>query len=532
MSDRPNIVLILNDDMGFSDLGCYGGEVMTPSLDRLASGGLRFTQFYNTARCCPSRASLLTGLHPHQTGVGHMMGDDGIDGYRGDLNDRCATIAEALRGSGYRNYMSGKWHISRHIGPDGPKHSWPLQRGFDEYFGIITGAANYWSPRTLTRGNTQLDLDELPDDFFLTDAISDEAAGYVREHSRRGGGDPFFLYVAYTAPHWPLHAHEEDIARYEGRFADGWDALREERLHRMRRMGLLKEEWGLSGRDPSQPPWSEAEHPRWNQRRMETYAAQIDRMDQGIGRIVSALEGAGQLENTLVMFLADNGGCAEEMGRPARPRGGDSHIATARTRRSGEPVMHGNDPSIMPGPETTYQSYGVPWANLSNTPFREYKHWTHEGGIATPFIAHWPAGIEGAGELRHQPGQLPDVMATCLEVAGAEYPEELNGRPIHRLEGLSLAPIFAGQENGKEALYWEHEGNRAIRQGRWKLVTKFPGAWELYDIEADRTELRDLSGDRPETARELGMLWDAWAERCFVHPWAALQELRRSRRNP
>ncbi len=530
MSDRPNIVLILNDDMGYSDLGCYGGEVATPTLDRLASNGIRFTQFYNTARCCPSRASLLTGLHPHQAGVGHMMGDDGIDGYRGDLNDRCATIAEALGEHGYRNYMSGKWHISRHISPDGPKHSWPLQRGFDRYFGIITGAANYWSPRTLTRGNTQLDLNDLPDDFFLTDAISDEAAGYVRDHAANGRGDPFFMYVAYTAPHWPLHAHEEDIARYEGRFADGWDILRDDRLARMRRMGLLKEEWALTPRDASQLPWTEAEHRAWNQRRMEAYAAQIDRMDQGIGRIVEALEASGQLENTLIMFLADNGGCAEELGGRARTRDRDSHIATARTRQDGKLVYHGNDPSIMPGPETTYQSYGVPWANVSNTPFRLYKHWTHEGGIATPFIAHWPSGFESRGELRHQPGQLTDVMATCLEASGASYPETLGGREILPLEGRSLLPIFHNNDNGKEAFYWEHEGNRAVRQGNWKLVNRHPGGWELYDIEADRTEMRDLSSDRPEVARELGMLWDAWARRCNVYPWADLQELRRSRR--
>ena len=505
MADRPNIVLILNDDMGFSDLGCYGGEVITPTLDRLASNGLRFTQFYNTARCCPSRASLLTGLHPHQTGVGHMMGDDGIDGYRGDLNDRCATIAEALREHGYRNYMSGKWHVSRHVGPDGPKHSWPIQRGFDRYYGIITGAANYWKPHTLTRGNTQINLDDLPDDYFFTDAISDEAAGFVHDHAKNDADDPFFLYVAYTAPHWPLHAHEEDIARYKGRFDDGWDALRGDRLSRMRRMGLLKDEWELTPRDPSQRPWNEAEHRAWNLRRMEAYAAQIDRMDHGIGRIAASLEATGQLENTLIMFLADNGGCAEELGR--------------------------NNPEIMPGPEETYQSYGVPWANVSNTPFRLYKHWAHEGGIATPLIVHWPNGIQAQGELRHEPGQLPDIMATCLEASGADYPETLGDREILPLEGHSLLPLFENSDNGKEAFYWEHEGNRAVRQDNWKLVNRHPGGWELYNIEADRTEMRDLADDRPNVVRELSMLWDDWAGRCNVYPWADLQELRRSRRN-
>ena len=315
---KPNIVLILNDDMGFSDLGCYGGEVHTPNLDRLATGGLRFTQFYNTARCCPSRASMLTGLHPHQTGVGHMMGDDGLEGYRGDLNDRCITIADAVRSEGYGTYMSGKWHISRHAGADGPKHSWPCQRGFDQYYGIITGAANFWKPNTLTRNNTRIQHDELPEGYFLTDAISDEATTFIRNHTEKNPDNPFFTYVAYTAPHWPLHAHEEDIAYYNGRFAAGWDELREERLSRMREIKILDEAWQLTARDPSQLPWSDAQYKEWNQRRMEVYAAQITRMDAGIGRIINTLEETGELDNTLILFLADNGGCAEELGGPPR----------------------------------------------------------------------------------------------------------------------------------------------------------------------------------------------------------------------
>ena len=305
---RPNIVLILNDDMGFSDIGCYGGEVLTPHLDRLAAGGLRLTQFYNTARCCPSRASLLTGLHPHQTGVGHMMSDWDLDGYRGDLNERCVTMADALGGAGYTTYMSGKWHISRHTDADGPKHSWPRQRGFDRYYGIITGAADYFNPRTLTRENEFI---EAPDgDWYFTDAIGDQAATYIREHAAARAEDPFFLYVAYTAPHWPLHAPPEDIERYQGRFDAGWDALREERLARMVDLGIIHPLWRLTDRDPSQRPWAEAEDKDWELRRMEVYAAQIDRMDQGIGRIVAALAQTGQLDNTLIVFLADNGGCA------------------------------------------------------------------------------------------------------------------------------------------------------------------------------------------------------------------------------
>ena len=533
-NSKPNIVLILNDDMGFSDLGCYGGEVHTPNLDRLATGGLRFTQFYNTARCCPSRASMLTGLHPHQTGVGHMMSNDGLEGYRGDLNDRCITIADAVRSEGYDTYMSGKWHISRHTGPDAPKHSWPCQRGFDEYYGIITGAANFWKPNTLTRNNTRIQHDELPEDYFFTDAVSDEAATYIRNHTEKTPERPFFTYVAYTAPHWPLHAHEEDIARYNGRFAAGWDELREERLSRMREMKILDETWQLTARDPSQLPWSEAEYKEWNQRRMEVYAAQITRMDTGIGRIIDTLEETGQLDNTLILFLADNGGCAEELGGPPAIRDKGSLISTDTTS-DGKPVYRGNDPTIMPGPETTYQSYGVPWANLSNTPFRLYKHWVHEGGIATPLIAHWPDAIKSAGELRHQPGQLPDIMATCLEVSGATYPEEHDGlfntRAILPLEGTSLVPIFDGKDNGKDVLYWEHEGNCAVRQDNWKLVCRFLGDWELYDVEAERTEINDLAAKHPQKLEELTGLYRDWADRCFIYPWDKLQEHRRQRRH-
>ncbi|MYC15447.1 MAG: arylsulfatase [Gemmatimonadetes bacterium] len=514
MPERPNILLIMNDDMGYSDIGCYGGEIHTPNLDLLAANGLRFTQFYNTARCCPTRASLLTGLHPHQASVGHMMDDREYEGYRGDLNFKSVTIAEVLKTVGYATYMSGKWHITRHTDADGPKHSWPCQRGFDRFFGIITGAANYWKPQTLTRDNEQITVDEFPEDFFLTDAISDQAADYIREHAQTNGDQPFFLYTAYTAPHWPLHAHDEDIAKYKDRFAAGWDQLREERLARMREMGILKPGWGLSDRDSSQVPWEEADHKAWQQRRMEVYAAQVDRMDQGIGRIVQSLEETGQLDNTLIVFLADNGGCAEELGGGMRR----SAIAPATTR-NGRPVQRGNDPNIMPGDETTYQSYGVPWANVSNTPFRLYKHWVHEGGIATPFIVHWPAHVTDHGTLREQPGQLTDVMATCLDIAGAEYPETYNGHEILPLEGASLTPIFDNQDNGKEYLIWEHEGNGAVRKGKWKLVKRYPGDWELYDIEADRSELGDLANDNPDVVSELSAIYDAWAERCGIEPW-------------
>ena len=521
---QPNIIIILNDDMGFSDLGCYGGEVQTPNLDRLASGGLRFTRFYNTARCCPSRASLLTGLYPHQADVGHMMNDDGVDGYLGDLNANTVTIAEALKPAGYDTCMSGKWHVTRHV--DDPKHNWPCQRGFDDFYGIITGASNFFNPSTLTRNNERIATP--PGDYFLTDAISDEAVRQIREHNQSKPDSPFFSYVAYTAPHWPLHAHLEDIERYKGRFDDGWDVLREERLSRMTEMGLIDPQWRLTPRDPTQPPWDEAEHKAWQCRRMEVYAAQIDRMDQGIGRIVQALEDPGQMDNTLILFLADNGGCAEEIstrwGQNLRGR------IAQKTTRDGRPVQYGNDPSVMPGGEETYQSYGVPWANLSNTPFREYKHWVHEGGIATPLIVHWPAGISDRGAMRRQPAQLPDIMATCLDVADICYPDTYEGRTIQPAEGYSMRPILEDRPSERPVLYWEHEGNKAVQRENWKLVCKYPGGWELYNMTEDRTELYDVSAQFPEIIGELSALYEVWAARCNVMPWDEVLALRNEKR--
>ena len=521
---RPNIILILNDDMGYSDIGCYGGEIRTPNLDSLAAGGLRYTQFYNTARCCPSRASLLTGLYPQQAGVGHMMGDDGVDGYVGDLSPESVTIAEALKAGGYATAMSGKWHVTRHV--DGPKHNWPCQRGFDDYYGIITGAANYYHPLTLTRNNESIEPEG--DDYFLTDAISDEAVRQIRDHGGRGDDVPLFQYVAYTAPHWPLHAHEEDIARYRGRFDAGWDVLREERVSRMVEMGILDKDWALTDRDPDVGPWEAQEHKAWQARRMEVYAAQIDRMDQGIGRILAALKETDQWENTLIVFLADNGGCAEELSATSRDwiAGSRERVGTTHMR-DGREISYGNAPDIVPGTEDTYSSYGLPWANVSNTPFRLYKHWVHEGGIATPFIAHWPTGLEARGEWRHQPAQLPDIMATFLDVAGVDYPTTRDGTEIQPLEGFSMTPTFADQPHNREVLVWEHEGNRAVRKGKWKLVNRHPGDWELYDIESDRTEMNNVATDHPETVRELTAFYHAWAKRCHVMPWEELCARRR-----
>jgi len=528
---RPNIVLIMSDDMGYSDLACYGGEIRTPNLDGLAARGLRFTQFYNTARCCPTRASLLTGLYSHQAAIGHMVDDKGLEGYQGDLSRRAVTIAEALKPAGYATYMVGKWHVTRFDTDKGPTDNWPLARGFDRFYGTIRGGGSYFDPGTLTRDNTMIspfaDPEYKPERFYYTDAISDHAVRFISQHARQKADQPFFLYAAYTAAHWPMHALPEDIARYKGKYDGGYEPVRARRFQRVKELGLVRPEWGLS---PQEGDWTKVEHKEWEARCMEVYAAMIDRLDQGIGRIVAELKAQGLLENTLIFFLQDNGACQEGVGRggqmtrPDKPTLPEIPLDAVRLdvipkqNRRGIPTLQG--PGIMPGPEDTYIAYGIGWANVSNTPFRYYKHFVHEGGISTPLIAHWPAGIRRQGELEHQPGHLIDIMATCVDLAGATYPAEFKGNPITPMEGRSLAPAFQGQPIQREGLYWEHEGNRAVRLGKWKLVAKGPkGPWELYDLEADRTELKDLAAAQPERAAQMAALWQAWAERAKVVPW-------------
>ncbi len=514
-ASRPNIILILADDMGFSDLNCYGSDIQTPSLNSLAQKGLQFTQFYNNPRCCPSRACLMTGLYPHQAGFGLMASDYGkypYPAYRGDLSDRCVTIAEALRLGGYHTAMCGKWHLTPPLMES--KHNWPLQRGYESYFGTIAGASNYYDPHTLTRDNTRI---RAKGNFYYTDALSENAIKYIDEYG--GKKEPFFLYLAYTAGHWPLQALKEDIAKYKDRYHIGWDAVRAQRHSRQIEMGLVDEKWGISPRDPRVPPWELARYKEWEARRMAVYAAQIDRMDQGIGRIMAKLQQLGIDKNTLIMFLADNGGNYEELGRP------DANdrlpiFAAPHETPDGRLVRMGNDPSIMPGPEDTYQSYGIPWGNASNTPFRLYKHYAHEGGISSPFIAYWPEVIQGGKGLTHQIGHETDVMATCLDVAGVKYPEQYQGREIIPLVGKSLVPIFQGrQREGHKALFWEHEGNSAVRMGKWKLVSKYPNYWELHDMEADRTEMHDLADQYPQRVKEMAALYDTWAKHVGVHSW-------------
>jgi arylsulfatase len=507
---KPNIVVILADDMGFSDLGCYGSEIATPNIDRLAAGGVRFTQFYNNARCCPTRASLLTGLYPHQAGVGHMVQDLGSPAYRGDLNHRCVTIAEVLHSGGYHTAMAGKWHVTPLTAS---KDNWPRQRGFDDFFGLIGSVRSYYDPPTLTRDNTPIKADK---GFYLTDRITDHAVGSIEKLTRTK--EPFFLYVAYTAPHWPMHALPDDIAKYRDKYRIGWDELRQRRHRRMIEMGLVDRRWALTPRDERAPAWSDAADKEWQERRMAVYAAMIDRMDAGVGRILKQLDESGQADNTLILFLSDNGGCAEEI--PAKWRGQMFPMTT----RDGRPTKVGNDPAALPGPDDVFQSYGLPWANASNTPFRLYKHWVHEGGIATPLIVRWPALIHKPS-ITHQVGDIIDIMATCLDVAGVEYPEKFKGRGILPQEGKSLLPIFQGKTRpGHEALFWEHEGNRAVRQGQWKLVTEERGGWELYDLEADRTELHNLAAKQPEKVKELSALYEQWAKKVGVVPWSELEK--------
>jgi arylsulfatase len=535
----PNIVIILSDDMGYSDLGCYGGEIATPNLDALAAGGVRFTQFYNTARCCPTRASLLTGLYPHQAGVGHMMEDKGekFPGYRGNLNRNCVTIAEALKPANYRAYAVGKWHVTPMPTHNAPKDNWPLQRGFDRFYGTIHGAGSFYDPSSLTRDNTLIspfaDPEYRPQTYYYTDAISDHAVRFITEHEKAHKDKPFVLYVAYTAAHWPMHALPEDIAKYKGKYGAGYEPIRKARFERSAKLGVIDPEWGMA---PTAGEWDNVPDKAWEAAGMEVYAAMIDRMDQGIGKIVAELKRTGRFDNTLVMYMQDNGACAEVQGRtgnkqhpnidrpekptfpPLKPTDLLPPGSVPPQTRDGFPVRMG--PKATPGPNDTYVAYGRGWANVSNTPLREYKHWVHEGGISTPLIAHWPAGITAKGELRHQPGHLIDIMATCLELSGAKYPAKVGDHAITPFEGKSLVPAFGNKPIERDAIFWEHEGNRAVRSGDWKLVAKSPGGrWELYNIPADRAEAKDLAAEHPERVKELREKWEAWAKRAHAVPW-------------
>lgn len=532
----PNIVLIMGDDMGYSDIGCYGGEIRTPRLDQLAANGLRFTQFYNTARCCPTRASLLTGLYPQQAGVGHMVDDRGTPAFKGDLSNQAVTIAEALKGAGYSTYMSGKWHVTPYVINNPDKHNWPRQRGFDKFFGMISGAGSLYDPRSLTLDNEYVAPKE---GFYSTNDFTDYAVQCVEEHT---ADNPFFMYVSYQAAHWPLQAPEKDVAKYKGHYDEGWDVLRKNRFERMKKMGLAKAEWEMTLRDSFVQAWNEdIPDKEWELANMETYAAMTTVMDEGIGQIVDVLAAIGQLENTIIFYLQDNGACAEELdwikNRPkakdlVRMKAGELQTEMVPfITRDGKPIKLMKE--AWPGPAEGYTAYGLNWANASNAPFREYKHWVHEGGISTPLIVHWPAKIKEGGTFRSAPTHLIDIMATCVDVSGGTYPMNYNNQPIQPMEGKSLLPAFANQDLEREAIYWEHEGNRAVRMGKWKLVSKASKKhsyawdkmdelaienWELFDMEKDRTEMYDVAAEHLEMVQKMADMWLVWGKRTGIVP--------------
>ncbi|MGV3503684.1 MAG: arylsulfatase [Adhaeribacter sp.] len=499
---RPNIVLILADDMGFSDIGCYGSEIPTPHIDRLAKNGLRFSQFYNTGRCCPSRASLLTGLAPHQAGIGHMsedpekpgVNDWGVPGYKGFLNRNSVTLAEVLKMAGYHTYMTGKWHVGMH-----GKEKWPLQRGFERFYGGLSGGTSFlkpFPPRGITLDNGPSEY-SFPEGYYVTDAFTDYAIKFIREQQDQ---KPFFLYLAYTAPHWPLQAKKEDYEPFVGKYMKGWDVVRAERFRRQVEMGLIPESTGLAQREMR--PWEQLSQKEKEEVdfRMAVYAGQMASMDKNIGKLVASLEASGKLDNTLILFLSDNGACAE----PYQELGG-------------RPFEQVNDPYKF-----WAVSYGTGWANVSSTPFRRFKVEAYEGGIATPLIAHWPAGIrEQAGKWHRNPYYLIDIMPTLVEIGQAAYPATFhNGNKIQATEGISLAPVFRkGKAKTHEYMFWEHEDNCAVRYGKWKAIKKLKDKnWQLYDIEKDRSERFDVAAQNPALVKTLDAKWYAWAHSHQVLP--------------
>ena len=496
-SGAPNIVLIVADDLGFSDIGCYGAEIATPNLDQLAARGVRFAQFYNAARCSPSRASLLTGLYPHQAGVGHQLEDWQAPGYTAGLNERCVTIAELLQASGYSTYHVGKWHVGGVAQKNERNH--PLNRGFDRAYGTGAGGNHF----TLGLYDDRKYM-KAPDDFYSTDAFADRAVDFIRDHRRQHTEGPFFLHLCFTAPHFPLQARPDDIERYRGKYASGWDALRQQRYARQKELGVIDAHWPLSPRDSEAPSWEEV--PKTERAelelRMSIYAAMIDCLDRGVGRVLDEIRQSGCEENTVVIFVSDNGASAEvlEPGGEERPPQPPTAQSTTQPHRS----------------------LGAGWANAANTPFRGYKMWLQEGGISTPLIISWPGKWKHTGSITPQVGHIIDLMPTCLELAHLKYPQVFEGRELTPLAGRSLVPILQGQSPSPRKLAWEHEGNRAIRDGDFKLVADFQGPWQLYDLKADRTETRDLAAQRPDDVTRLSAMWQSWADQVGVVNWQTL----------
>jgi arylsulfatase A-like enzyme len=506
--DRPNVIVILVDDMGWSDIAPFGGEIPTPHLDRLARGGVRFTQFYATPRCSPTRASLLTGLYPHQAGMGHLDNviRSGSIGTTGRLNGQSVTIAEVLRQAGYFTAMSGKWHLGQ------PNGSAPWQRGFDRVLSLRAGGMffpnqNFPGGDELTkRAQEPLWVDGTPtardsamfgENWYATDLWTRFGLQFIDE--ARKANKPFFLYLPHNAPHFPLMAPAELIRKHRGRYRAGWDALRQARYRRQIQMRLIDPKWPLPPREEATPAWdslSAADQDRFDHL-MAVYAAMVEGIDNSVGQIVSGLAARGMLDNTLIFFMSDNGANAES--GPAGQFNGD-----------------------QPGGPNSNLYLGMNWASLSNTPMRRFKHFTHEGGISVPLVVHWPRGIPTSrrNAIDHQPGHVIDVMSTIVDATGAAYPRTFNGQTIYPMEGISLRPALAGRQLQRaQPLFWEHEGNRAVRSGNWKLVSAYPEGWELYDIAADRVERNNLASRRPDLVERLAGEWDAWAKRVNVDPW-------------
>ncbi len=525
----PNIILILADDLGYSDLGCYGGEIDTPNLDYLAQNGVRFTQFYNTSRCCPSRASLLTGVYNHEAGIGEMTRDRSLPGYRGHLTENVVTLAEVLKASGYHTGMTGKWHVSNTVVQETPEKQlnwlnhkeshplfspidqYPVNRGFEKYFGNIWGVVDYFDPFSLVNGTEP--VKEVPEDYYHTDAINDTTVAYINEFSK--AKNPFFLYVAHTAPHWPLMALPEDIKKYENTYKKGWDEIRQNRFEKMKKIGIIDSTTELSPRWSDELSWEENPDKDWDARAMAVHAAMVDRMDQGIGRIINALKENGELENTLIIFLSDNGASPEDAA------GYGPGFDRPSETRNGKEIVYATQKQVMPGPETTYSSIGKRWSNVSNTPFRYWKSESYEGGVHTPMIAFWPKGIKlENGSIVKDVGHVMDFMPTFVEVAGAHYPDASND--IIPVQGISLVPVFDGNfRKGHDALFNEHFGARYVRFGDWKLVSrsnKNEDDWHLFNIKNDPTELNDVAGKNPERVEHLENLWKEWANNNNVFP--------------
>jgi arylsulfatase A-like enzyme len=483
--NKPNIIVILADDMGYSDLGCMGSEIQTPHLNKLANNGLLFTHCYNASRCCPSRASLLTGLYQHRAGVGHMNDDRGIPAYQGHLNDQCVTIAEVLKKEGYRTIMSGKWHVGD------KREYWPDRRGFERFYGIPAGGGLYFYPSTfidrpIFRNGEQVYPDSST--FYSTDAFTDEAIKFVEEANT--DEKPFFLYLAYIAPHFPLQAWPKDIAKYEGKYQEGYEPIRQRRFARQKELGIVNPDTQLSP----------ADYTLWNQvdteaeaHKMAVYAAQLDRMDQNIGKLIQSLEDRDELDNTVIFFLSDNGACAEDVNR---------------------------SPGAEIGTAASFVAYGQNWANVGSTPYRLYKSMEHEGGTLTPLIVHWPGGIAQEKRLVKETVHINDIMPTCLDIAGAAYPKEYKGRSILPVDGKSFAALL-GKDTAAihKDLYWEHRGNKAVRVNNWKLVKLHEKPWELYELGKDPTELNDLSARQPALTDSLEDVWNTWAAQSGVKEW-------------